>query len=246
VREIFISYRKSDTRSSANHLYEDLIAVFGEEQVFLDKEDMHAGNWREQLDCIVKGCKVILVVIGRSWLTVTDERKRPRIHLPEDTHRREIAIGLRRPDVTVIPVLVEEASMPSPDQLPEDLQELHEKQSRRIGDSRKRRKVDLEDLVRDIQIIGGVQVRATPSIDRATQRRTPWSRLRFDQTSVVTALVLTLLAGMLAFPGGRLREQELVVLFILFYGLTKGGKCIWQRLKKDPKEKHEQQTKFPR
>ena len=45
---IFISYRSSDGKKDANSLNRDLESVFGDEQVFLDKQDLPGGStWRE-------------------------------------------------------------------------------------------------------------------------------------------------------------------------------------------------------
>ncbi|MCC2643712.1 MAG: hypothetical protein K0S45_4125 [Nitrospira sp.] len=46
---IFISYRQSDAKAWAIGLRDDLANTFGEDQVFLDKDTLHAGNWREQI-----------------------------------------------------------------------------------------------------------------------------------------------------------------------------------------------------
>src|SRR5574338_97595 len=121
---IFISYRQDDTEAWAILLCESLAKVFGEKQVFLDKDTLHAGNWRDQINQALDRCAVVLIVIGPRWLTIVDGQNRPRIGLPDDVHHQEVALALSRPDVTVIPVLVDEAPMPRPDQLPTDLRRL--------------------------------------------------------------------------------------------------------------------------
>jgi hypothetical protein len=97
------------------------------------------------------------------WLTIADQQNRPRIHLPDDVHRWEIALALGRSDLTVIPVLVEEARLPSAERLPQDLQRLCEQQARKYGDSQARRNADLAVLIKDIQSVGGVQRALAPS-----------------------------------------------------------------------------------
>ena len=154
---IFISYRQADAKGWAISLRDDLADVFGNDQVFLDKDNLRAGNWREQIQRELKCCKVVLVIIGPSWLTIADEHDRPRIELTDDVHHQEVSQALRRSDLTVIPVLVGEAPMPRKDQLPADLQELAEKQARKIGDTQARRKADLAGLVDDIKSVGKIQ-----------------------------------------------------------------------------------------
>ena len=121
---IFISYRQADAKAWAISLRDDLAEVFGDDQVFLDKDTLHAGNWREQIQRALDRCKVVLVVIGPRWLTIADEQKRPRVNLPDDVHRQEIGLALGRSDLTVIPVLVDDAPMPRAEQLPADLRKL--------------------------------------------------------------------------------------------------------------------------
>lgn len=69
-------------------------------------------------------------------------------------HRREIAMALARPDVTVIPVVVDGATMPKPDQLPQNIRGLIQQQSRAISDSAAHRRVDLDGLMADIRRVG--------------------------------------------------------------------------------------------
>ena len=137
---IFVSYRQADAKAWAISLRDDLAAVFGEDQVFLDKDALQVGNWREQIQHQLGRAKVVLVVIGPRWLTVADEQNRPRIHLDDDVHRQEVALALNQSGLTVIPVLVDEASMPRAEQLPQDLRKLSDQQARnsaRAASSRK-------------------------------------------------------------------------------------------------------------
>ena len=71
----------------------------------------------------VSSCDALIAVIGRDWLVSSDEKGRRRLDNPEDFVRLEIATALKR-GVIVIPVLVEDASMPKAVDLPEDLKPL--------------------------------------------------------------------------------------------------------------------------
>ena len=47
---VFISYRTSDGADKATALSRDLDALFGQEQIFLDKDDLPAGSrWRDEI-----------------------------------------------------------------------------------------------------------------------------------------------------------------------------------------------------
>src|SRR5687768_12492703 len=112
MNRIFISYRQEDAEPWAFLLCKELAGVFGDDRVFLDKDTLHAGNWRAQIHDALDKSGVVLVLIGRRWLTITDDTGRQRLNCPDDVHRQEIALALSRKDVTVIPVLVDGVAMP--------------------------------------------------------------------------------------------------------------------------------------
>jgi hypothetical protein len=231
---IFISYRQADAKAWAISLRDDLVEVFGDEQVFLDKDTLQAGNWREQIQGALDRCKVMLVVMGPRWLTIADEQNRPRIELADDVHRQEIALALSRSDLTVIPVLVDEAVMPRASQLPEDLRKLADHQARKIGDTQARRKADLAVLVKDIQSVGGIQPRLDTSVSERsgtpppTPARIGW--LGFDRTALFSAFGLTIAAGVCAYlANARLGAPDLFVLLVVFYALVHAGKWLRAR-----------------
>jgi hypothetical protein len=140
---IFISYRERDSKGWALSLRDRLVEEFGEARVFLDKDTLKAGKWKDQIEQALGDCNIVLVVIGRGWRNAQDDEGRQRLMLDDDVHRREIALALARPDVTVIPVVVDGATMPKPDELPPDIRNLIQQQSRAISDSAAHRKVDL-------------------------------------------------------------------------------------------------------
>src|SRR5262249_50440497 len=194
---IFVSYRQADAKAWAISLRDDLAEVFGADQVFLDKDTLHAGNWRDQIHAALERCKVVLIVIGPRWLSIADDQNHPRIHLADDVHHQEVALALSRSDVTVIPVLVDEASMPHPNQMPEDLRKLCDQQARKIGDTQSRRKADLDVLIKDIEAVGRIQSRPRSEVQihsAPTTWRSSWFNL--DWATLSIALVLTLCAAM--------------------------------------------------
>jgi len=161
MRGVFISYRQDDAKPWALLLRQDLVQAFGEECVFLDKDTLHAGNWREQIDEALDSSGVALVVIGRRWLTSADDRGQRRLDAPGDVHRQEIASALSRKDVTVIPVVVDGASVPSAESLPPDIRTLSDQQAREISDNNARRQLDLRALIADIERATGMTARGS-------------------------------------------------------------------------------------
>jgi alkylated DNA nucleotide flippase Atl1 len=122
-RRIFLSYRRDDCAFHADRLADDLRREAGDE-VFLDTDTIKLGeNFARRIEQEIARCDVVLVMIGDDWLTVSDTQGKLRIHDRLDWIYLEIKAALDR-DVPVVPVLVEGASMPRPDQLPDELREL--------------------------------------------------------------------------------------------------------------------------
>jgi hypothetical protein len=124
MRAIFISYRRNDSEGEAGRLFDDLVDQFGEDSVFMDVTTIEAGrDFRKAIDESVATCGVLLAIIGKNWLDAKDDAGKRRLDDPTDFVRLETASALRR-DIPVIPVIVRGASMPHPDQLPDDLKDL--------------------------------------------------------------------------------------------------------------------------
>src|SRR5271166_3159555 len=118
---IFVSYRRQETSHLAGRLYDRLAGRFGESQVFIDVDAIGPGvEFAEEIFRAVADCKVLLAIIGPTWLTATDERGCRRLDDPDDIVRLEVEAALAR-DVWVIPILVEGAVMPTRQDLPESL-----------------------------------------------------------------------------------------------------------------------------
>src|SRR4051812_38366164 len=109
---VFISYRRLDAGGSAGRLHGDLRRHFGG-RVFRDREIGPGTNWVKRLQDLAASCRVMLVVIGPKWATLREEgASAPRLADPGDTLRIEIETALVRDEVTIIPVLVDDARMP--------------------------------------------------------------------------------------------------------------------------------------
>jgi hypothetical protein len=205
VSGIFISYRQDDSKPWAVLLRDTLAETFGDEHVFLDKDALHAGNWRDQLHAALDRTGVVLVVIGQRWLSTTDAAGRRRLWNDDDVHRQEIAIALARPAITVIPVRVDQATLPQPEDLPADLRALLDRQSREISDSKLRRQVDLQLLTEDIERATGLTARRKPSPVAAGLGG------RARAAIVAVLCVATIAAGWLAWRGWRANQTPSAV-----------------------------------
>jgi formylglycine-generating enzyme required for sulfatase activity len=125
--KIFISYRRKDSGREVGRIRDRLRSEFGEQNVFRDVVDIPAGvDFRTVLERETNDCKVMLVVIGPIWSGITDVQGNKRLFDPGDFTRIEVETGLSRlkDGVTVIPVLILDAMMPSPGDIPESLHPL--------------------------------------------------------------------------------------------------------------------------
>lgn len=185
---IFISYRRSDSMAYTGRIYDRLVAAFGEKNIFKDVEDIPAGmDFREVLDKALTASDVVLVIIGQQWLYVADDRGKRRLADPNDFVRLEVETALKRSDVLVIPVLINNAPMPAADQLPGGLKELAFRNSVVIRDD--------PDFNRDINMLL-----------RAIQRRSQPSRLPLILGVVAALVVIAVAAVLLLSRGGAPAE----------------------------------------
>lgn len=135
--KIFISYRRDDSAGYAGRLFDYLTAHFGEKNIFMDVDTIQPGeDFRKAVSNAVGTCDVVLVVIGKQWLSIADAQGRRRLDNPQDWVRVEIASALADPRVRVIPVLVREAGIPGTDELPDDLKELSWRNASELSDTR--------------------------------------------------------------------------------------------------------------
>lgn len=131
---IFLNYRREDTRGYAGRLYDRLSSRFGEDRIFRDVDAIPPGiDYLEYVDRVVGQCDVMLVLIGDTWNSVKDARGRRRLDDPRDLVRLEIAAGLER-NIPVIPVLMQGASMPIEEDLPDQIQGLARRNALEMSD----------------------------------------------------------------------------------------------------------------
>ena len=152
---VFISYRRQDTAWPARQLYDLLVAELGADRVFKDVDDIEPGDdFVEQIRSAVGACQVLLALIGPQWLTILDAKGRPRIYDPQDFVQLEVETALNRDDVRVIPILVDNARMPTPEELPPGLAGLARRQAVEISpvnfDTRRLLKV-LHETLNDLR-----------------------------------------------------------------------------------------------
>lgn len=133
---IFISYRRDDSEGEAGRLYDDLVRAYGDSAVFMDVSGIAPGlDFRKAIDDNVAGCGVFLAIIGPQWASITGSDAKRRLDDDNDFVRLEIASALAR-NIAVIPVLVHEARMPHPEQLPDNIRDFAYRNSVEISHAR--------------------------------------------------------------------------------------------------------------
>src|SRR5580704_15488648 len=109
--KIFINYRREDSRADAGRLYDRLHARYPG-RVFRDIGSLEPGiEWRDAINKVLGESDACIVVIGKSWMTLTDGSGKRRLDDPRDTVRQELQTALTS-GMRVFPILVGGARMP--------------------------------------------------------------------------------------------------------------------------------------
>jgi len=134
---LFISYRRVDSAGHVGRLHDHLAAVpvFRAGGIFRDIDSIEFGDdFVRAMRLAVEFADVMLVVIGREWITAGTRRNR-RLDNADDPVRIEIASAFHI-GVPVIPVLVQGATMPAAWPLPPDLRPLATANAIEVSDTR--------------------------------------------------------------------------------------------------------------
>jgi hypothetical protein len=185
----FISYRRGDAAGFAGRLCDSLERHLPTEQIFRDVDGLAPGqDFVAAIETRLRQCRVCLAVIGRDWLNVRDAEGRRRLDQPDDFVRLELIAALARPEVLTVPVLVEGATMPPADALPQEIRALARRQAVSLRDDTW--DSDVERLVRSLG----------PAVGEPRRLAPPRVPFRVDwrvAASVVGLIVLALVIGAL-------------------------------------------------
>src|SRR5215471_2152615 len=117
MSKIVLSYRRSDSEAMTGRIHDYLVEHYGDDFVFMDNHDIPLGvDFRAYISDVIHGADLLLAIVGRKWLgrrgggnRIKDERDPVRAEL-------EAAMKAKLP---IIPILVDDAGMPKPNDLPE-------------------------------------------------------------------------------------------------------------------------------
>lgn len=147
---IFISYRRDDDPSSAARIRDALAQRLGGRDLFMDIDSVKAGQrFEHELNKALERSRVLIAIIGPQWLRELHARAKTG---ERDYVRIEIAAALKK-GIPVIPIRVGRMSripsLPTPEQLPEDIRDLFEHQAHDVTHENFAR--DIASLTKDIQ-----------------------------------------------------------------------------------------------
>jgi TIR domain len=127
MSKIIICCRTSDALGISGRIFDCLVDRFGRNSIFLDDRNATDAppddRKSRELQDHVRSADVFLASVGRNWLNGIDD--------DGDPVRAEIRNALTA-GVVVIPVLVNGAGMPAPDQLPADIRNFAFRNASRI------------------------------------------------------------------------------------------------------------------
>jgi hypothetical protein len=204
--DIFLNYRTRDEHGTASHIAHALDAAFGTDAVFWAGDSIPAGdNWPESLLAAVRGCSVLLAVIGKNWLDV--------VGTGPDWTRREIAEALAH-KIVVIPILVDDTRSLQRSELPPDIRGLADLQYIRVRN--REHKDDLAKLIRKI-------TRRVPGLATKTRRRRTLIGL---PVALIALVIAALIVVNHAWPDSRSSDGQ-VRISATSPALTPSGSHPW-------------------
>lgn len=208
-KQIFISYRRSDTAGHAGRLYDFLTDEFSNERVFFDTNTIEPGvNFEQKLSSELEKSDVVLVLIGDQWLDSKGKDGNKRLDDPKDYVRFEVATALSN-NKTVIPVLLQHAQMPSASELPDDLHDLAKRNAVKVND---------DHWKSDCKMLSTVLAKAlslpTSLKEKSLRRNKAWMAVTMIGT-VVLANIYYINARSLAENAPLLSLVELLLLLVM-------------------------------
>jgi len=145
---VAISYRREDSQAITGRIRDHLANRYGKSAVFMDIDSLTYGtDYTSEIKQVLDRSDVLLSIVGPNWMG-SSKGRRPRIQDPEDLVRIEVETALKN-GTPVIPVLVGDASIPNPEDLPATLKQFDKLNAAKI-DAGVNFQHDVDRLIRAI------------------------------------------------------------------------------------------------
>jgi hypothetical protein len=198
--KIIVSYRRTDS-AMAGRIFDRLVQRFGKKSLFIDIDNIpFGGDFRKHIDDALKSSDLLIALVGPKW--GGGEGKDAKITREADPVRVEIETALKQ-SVPVLPVLLDEAKMPEPSDLPESIREFAYRNAAEVESGRDF-DIHVDRLIKAVEQILGTKL--APQAAAASQSATlvspapaaaPPGTKRFPMPLVLGGAVLAL-AGLAA------------------------------------------------
>ena len=124
MHKIFISYRREDSIETVGRIFDWLDLRLAPNTVFMDVTSIAPGSdFRTAIEQTISSASVLLAIIGPRWLTLHEAAGTRRLDNPHDFVRTELELAIQH-SIPIIPLLVQDAKMPSADDLPAEVASL--------------------------------------------------------------------------------------------------------------------------
>jgi hypothetical protein len=200
--KIFVNYRRQQEGGwAAEAIATKLAAAFGADQVFLDTKNIRpSAKFAEEIRTEIARAAALVVVMAEDWHKVQDKDSGDkRITQDDDWVREEIrtAIGL---DLPIFVVLLDGATLPRREWLPEDIRAVLEHQATQIRQATA--DADLERLLAELARVTGLPRAGAPNPPRSRPARVA---RRQDIVASRAPIVIAI-----EDDGARLKDHELL------------------------------------
>jgi tetratricopeptide (TPR) repeat protein len=212
----FISYRRKRpfaARHVAHRLTEHKF------DVFFDIKGIEAGDrFPDIIEANLRQSNVVFVTIDDEWLVEKDGERR--LNTPQDWVRQEIELALEL-KIPIIPLLVEGATMPRQEDLPDSLRDLAQFQGARLRNENF--ETDLDKIVLDVERLANLQLRAQEILDSVREH---WEKGNWLQ---IHKRLIEASAAWGRDQGGRLMPPNISRRLAVSQQLMRVTECIAQR-----------------
>jgi pterin-4a-carbinolamine dehydratase len=176
---LFISYRRQDTQWIARPLHRYLSERLGSPHIFMDTVEIRSSDqWRTSLNVALERASLLLVIIGRQWLRLTDDYGRLRIDNRDDWVRNEVRTALEQNKKIIVLYVDGAQRITDSKALPDDIARLLDIQSIVLSEDNWDR--GLLDLVAELGRCSFTLYNTAISLPERRKIVTPLSKIELD------------------------------------------------------------------